>query len=154
MTGGDTLSATLPALQINERQTMAPFPPMPRGYTVVIAGSCAGATLRQLEQFEERYPIRRIALADAIEDFDAVMAGALAWAQHKLPRGPIGLSIADEPDGVKQLQSRLGVDQAKLLGDRVCGELACRLRPLASTASSSPVARPRARWPPRWTCQR
>lgn len=130
MTGGDSVSADLPARQIEHRQS-APLPPsMPSGHTAIIAGSCAGATLQQLERFEEQYPVRRIALAEAVSDFDTVLASALGWAQDELANGPIALSVADEPDGVKQLQSRLGVEQAKLLGERVSGALAYGLRQL------------------------
>jgi len=130
MTGGDSLLAALPALQVMERQAATPPPSLPRGHTVVIAGSCAGATLRQLEQFEEKHRVRRITLADAADDFDRVLADAMSWVQTELPGGPVALSIADAPDGVKRIQSRLGVDEAKRLGERVCGALAQKMRQL------------------------
>ena len=130
MTGGDSLLAALPPRHIEERVPVPLPPPMPRGPAAVIAGSCAGVTLRQLERFGEKYPVRHVVLADAAEDFDGVLARAIAWAQQGLSQGPVALSIAEEPEGVQRLQTRLGVNEAKMLGERVCRTLARRLRAL------------------------
>lgn len=127
MTGGDTLLATLPALQTGERRAVADLPSLPPGNTAIIAGSCAGATLRQLERFEEKHPVMRLKLNDAADDFSAVLESAVTWAREELSQGPIAVSIADQPESVERIQSRFGVDNARMLGERLCSELAAQL---------------------------
>ncbi|MCY6381892.1 four-carbon acid sugar kinase family protein [Hoeflea prorocentri] len=130
MTGGDSLLAALPARHIKDRKSVPIIPPLPPGATAVIAGSCAGATLRQLERFADSYPVRQVVLADAAEDFDSAVADAMAWAGQQLPKGPVALSVAQGPEDVKRIQARLGVTEAKMLGERVCRAMACGLQAL------------------------
>jgi len=128
MTGGDSLLASLPSRQISMRRPIAKAPPLAAGHTAIIAGSCAIATLGQLESFRAKYPVQRIALDEAAQDFDAVVSAAMEWCSTRLPNGPVALAISDEPAGVVRTQAQLGVEKARVLGERLCAELARRLQ--------------------------
>lgn len=131
MTGGDSLVRHLPAMRLARRRGPVPaLPALPSGRTAVIAGSCAAATLRQLDALAMRHPVLRLPLEAAVDAFDAVLSEALDWAEGHLASGPIAISVGDEPDAVAALQNQIGLRAAQALGERMCGALAAGLEAL------------------------
>lgn len=126
MTGGDTLSHVGPALRIRERRQTPPLPRMD-GPGAVVAGSCGGATLEQLERFAAHRPVRHVDLLEAAADPAAAVAEALDWATSRIGDGPVAIAVSDRPDGVARTQAALGRDQAARLGETVCARIAAGL---------------------------
>ncbi len=97
------------------------------GHEVVLAGSCADATLRQLDHFEARQPLFRIDLLEATSDEDAMVARALTWAKTRIGKGPIGVSSSANPETVARIQAVIGRDGAARLAERILGKVAAGL---------------------------
>ena len=97
------------------------------GYEAVIAGSCAEATRRQVDYFENVHPVYRIDLLNASSDFEAELAD---WATPRLSQGPIAVTTSADVEGVKRAQAELGIQGAADLADALLGKAAVVLQRL------------------------
>jgi len=107
----------------SKRRTLLPASP---GREAFIAGSCAAATLAQLDQFEKQHPVYRIDLVEAARD-DGIVKDILQWAGSRLDQGPVAVATSAEVAGIKRAQAALGVAGAAELADRLLGEVASGL---------------------------
>lgn len=131
MTGGSSLAAHYPALWrargwLGPAQTQAPLPAA-TGPGVVLAGSCAEQTLRQLAQFGEQHPVLQLDLARHAAGDDQA-AAAIAWAGARMHDTPVALATSATPEAVAQLQSRFGVAATARLAEDLLGRVAQGLR--------------------------
>ncbi len=93
------------------------------GLEAVIAGSCAPATLKQLEYFEQRHPLFRMNLLDAAED-DNYTDRVLEWASTQVKDGPVGIATSEPLDSLAKIQQALGRSEAAALADKLVGQIA------------------------------
>lgn len=131
MTGGSSIAAHYPALWrqlgwLGHGNTPAGLPAV-RGPGVVLAGSCAEQTRRQLAHFEQTHPVLHLDLQAYARGHD-VVAEALAWAQARCGAQPVALSTAAAPDAVALLQEQLGVARVAALAEDLLGRIAHGLR--------------------------
>lgn len=126
MTGGDTLSQVSTTLRLGVRAAADRLPEV-AGPGAVVAGSCGAATLDQLDDFAECFPVLRIDLQTAANDPAVAVVEALNWAESRVQQGPIALAISDRPDGVARIQSELGRTKSAQLGEKICGDIALGL---------------------------
>ena len=109
-----------------EPKTLLPASP---GKEVFIAGSCAGATLRQVDYFEQRHPVFRIDLLEAADDPDYANK-ILRWAEQRIDKEPVAVASSATVEELKRTQGALGRSGAAKLADRVFGEVALGLHEL------------------------
>ena len=91
------------------------------GAAAVLAGSCSAATLGQIAAFKG--PHLHLD-TDAICRGEPVGDKALAWAKDKLGNGPILLSASDNPEAVKALQAKYGVEKSSHAIEKTMATLA------------------------------
>ncbi|SIP88993.1 3-oxo-tetronate kinase [Bosea sp. TND4EK4] len=126
MTGNSSIAAYYPALW-RERGLIAPdlhaprLPPVP-GPGVVLAGSCADRTRRQLEVFAEQRPVLTLDLIEG--DAQSLITQALDWALPRLADGPVAIATSAGPEAVAEAQARLGQRHAASLAEEVLSTLA------------------------------
>lgn len=131
MTGGDAIPIFFARLR-RERDGISFDPdgaqPLEHieGHGAVIAGSCADATIEQLDFFEKHHPVLRIDLLKAAED-DRVVGHSIDWASDRLKRGPIAISTSTTPDKVATIQKYLGRDKAARFAEDINGKIAAGL---------------------------
>ncbi len=113
VTGGSGVALGLPAAYrrrgLLAHKANADALPTVSGASAVLAGSCSAATLGQIAAF--RGPHLHLD-TDAICRGEPVADTALAWAQERLGDGPILLSASEQPDAVKALQAKYGVEKS------------------------------------------
>jgi uncharacterized protein YgbK (DUF1537 family) len=112
LTAGSGVAIGLPQnFGIVPRATAAQLPPA-QGHRAIVSGSCSTATNAQVADFKSRggpaFAIDPLRIADG-ED---LVAAALAWAEGRLPAGPVLVHATAEPDAVKAVQARLGAARA------------------------------------------
>jgi uncharacterized protein YgbK (DUF1537 family) len=82
------------------------------GLAAILAGSCAAATLGQIERHRTArrpaFALDPIGLADGGDD----VARALAFAKEHLAEGPVLISSSAPPEEVAKVQERLGRERA------------------------------------------
>lgn len=135
MTGNSSVAAYYPPLW-RERGLVAAEPSAPGlaavpGPAVVLAGSCADRTRRQLEIFGEQRPVLMLDLADG--DADRIVAEALAWGLPRLSDGPIAIATSAGPEAVAAAQARLGQRVAASLAEEILSRLAEAFREAGTT---------------------
>ncbi len=113
-----------------ERKTRTFLPASP-GHEAIIAGSCAGPTLRQIEHFKAKHPVFQINLLEANQDPDYV-AKIVAWAEPHIGNSPIAIATSADVARVEEIQVALGRNSAAQLADRLLGEVALRLYELGA----------------------
>ena len=101
------------------------------GHEVILAGSCALATLRQLDHFEQRHPLFRVNLLEAAQDRD-IVGRIVDWAKSHIDNGPVGVATSDTVENVEKIQSALGIEEAARMADGITGEVAKRLYELGA----------------------
>lgn len=131
MTGNSSIAAWYPALWreqglVGSDATVSRLPPV-AGPGVVLAGSCADKTRRQLEVFAEQRPVLSIDLA-TVGDPAVSVADALSWARPRLAEGPIAIATSAGPDAVAAAQARFGQRGAASLAEEILSRLAEALR--------------------------
>jgi uncharacterized protein YgbK (DUF1537 family) len=133
VTGGDSLAPGLarailaggPRQAGSGRRLLGPA----GGRAAVLAGSCAPATLAQLQAFETAHPVRRVDLAG--EGDDPVLARRiLDWAAPRLGDGPIAVATSADRAGVEAAQARFGREGAAARADRLLADVAAGLKAL------------------------
>lgn len=107
LTGADAFVpavASAAGLTVEEaRRTRFAHPPTP-GRTAVLAGSCAFATLAQLDAFEAQHPVRRIDIA-TVADIDSAARRAAEWAVAHDPSRPVAVATSATADAVDAARS-------------------------------------------------
>jgi len=98
--------------------------PRAGGARAVLSGSCSVATNRQVQAFiAAGHPALAIDPL-RIAGGDDVAAQALAWAAPLLARGPVLIYSTAQPQDVKAVQGRLGVDEAGAMVERTIAAVA------------------------------
>lgn len=131
MTGNSCVAAHLPAVWrargwLNDTASV-PQLPAAHGPGVVLAGSCAGQTLHQLDVFGERHPVLRLDLRRHARGEDQ-LSPAVAWASARMHDSPVALATSATPEMVAALQADLGVEQSSALADDLLGRIGRALR--------------------------
>lgn len=129
-TGADSLAPALvrawrgdrPAEPGSARRLLPAAP----GGAVVLAGSCSGVTLAQIDTFAEARPVWRVDLARDGDDAGLVQR-ILDWALPLLSSGPIAVATSADRAGVEAAQTRFGRDGAAARSDGILGTVARRL---------------------------
>lgn len=131
MTGGSSLAAHYPALWrqlgwLDGSRAPGDLPPV-HGHGVVLVGSCAEQTRRQLDVFARSHPVLALDLKAHVRGADVVGA-ALAWAEARMSDGPIAVSTSDTPANVASLQAEFGVARLAASAEDLLGRIASGLR--------------------------
>lgn len=131
MTGGSSIAAHYPRFWrrrgwLGETVAKASLPPV-SAPGVLLAGSCAQETRRQLERFAERRPVLMLDLRRHAGGTDQV-GPAVAWALSRLGSGPVALATSADPEAVARLQAEFGVAGAAAMAEDLLGRISRRLR--------------------------
>jgi 3-dehydrotetronate 4-kinase len=98
--------------------------PRATGLRAVISGSCSQATNRQVRAFTEAglpaFAVDPLRLAAG----DDLVGQALAWAEPLVAKGPVLVYSTAQPQDVKAVQDRLGVDDAGAMVERALAQIA------------------------------
>lgn len=128
VTAGSGVAIGLPANFGLSPSPQAAALPAAGGLQAVVSGSCSQATNRQVAHF---IAAGRPALAlDALQIAEQQAAGvdparqALDWAAPLLAGGPVLVYSTAEPETVKEVQRRLGVEEAGALMERTLAGIA------------------------------
>ena len=98
--------------------------PRAAGAQAVLSGSCSLATNRQVQEFMTAgYPTLAIEPLRIAAGKD-VAAEALAWAAPLLAQGPVLIYSTAQPQAVKEVQGRFGVEEAGALVERTIAAIA------------------------------
>jgi uncharacterized protein YgbK (DUF1537 family) len=81
------------------------------GFSAIVAGSCAQATLEQIAVAETTMPVLRLNQARLIEP-DGEIERALAWAGERIVDGPVLIAASADPDSVARIQAKYGRETA------------------------------------------
>jgi 3-dehydrotetronate 4-kinase len=124
VTAGSGVAIGLPANFALRASASASELPRATGMRAVISGSCSQATNRQVRAFAEAghpaFALDPLRLAGG----DDLVAQALAWAEPLLAKGPVLVYSTAQPQEVKAVQGRLGVDAASALVERTLAGIA------------------------------
>ena len=124
VTAGSGVAIGLPANFGIEADSTAAALPAASGWQAVMAGSCSVATNRQVAEFQAT---GRPALAIdplRLAAGDDVCAEVLAWARGHLEDGPVLVYSTSEPEAVRAIQARLGVEQAGAMVEQAIAAIA------------------------------
>jgi uncharacterized protein YgbK (DUF1537 family) len=124
VTAGSGVAIGLPAnFGLAPSPRAAALPPA-TGLRAVVSGSCSVATNRQVMDFIRAglpaLPLDPLRIAAGMD----VAAEALAWAEPLLAAGPVLLYSTADPNAVKSVQGRLGVEEAGAMVERTIANIA------------------------------
>jgi uncharacterized protein YgbK (DUF1537 family) len=127
VTGGSGVARGLPdnfrrAGLLGEAGAADALPPV-AGLEAVLSGSCSRATQGQVAQMKLTRPAFRMDVAAMAEGRD-VAAEALAWARERLADGPVLVYSTDDPQGVREVQDRVGGARAGELAEAAMASVA------------------------------
>ena len=115
MTAGSGLAIGLPAQFGIQPAAEAARLPAASGARAIVSGSCSAATQAQVAAFRqtggEAFEVEALRIASGSD----VAAEAMAWALPRLPRDPVLVYATAAPEAVREVQQRLGVEQAGAL---------------------------------------
>jgi 3-dehydrotetronate 4-kinase len=124
---GSGLAIGIPALHGLAPSAEASRLPAPRGERAIVSGSCSAQTNAQVAHFIAGGgaafavdPVRIAAGAD-------VAAEALAWTRPRLAAGPVLVYATAEPAAVREVQAKLGAQQAGALVEDTLARVAAGL---------------------------
>ena len=124
MTAGSGLAIGLPAQFGIQPAAEAARLPAAGGAQAIVSGSCSAATQAQVAAFRqaggEAFEVAPLRIASGAD----VAAEALAWARPLLPRGPVLVYATAAPEAVREVQQRLGVEQAGAMVEDTLGRVA------------------------------
>jgi uncharacterized protein YgbK (DUF1537 family) len=90
--------------------------PAPTGLQAIVSGSCSTATQQQVKEFAQAggaaFAIDALQLA---ANPASVTGAALEWAEPRLAKGPVLVYSTATPDAVREVQQRVGVQDAGAL---------------------------------------
>jgi uncharacterized protein YgbK (DUF1537 family) len=131
MTGNSSVAAYYPnlweRLGLTKRSADRGLLPGVSGLGVVLAGSCAERTLRQLEIFAADRPVRFVDVTDA-STTAAIVDELVSWAVPSLAEGPVAIATSATPDIVQNVQAKMGQRGAATRAETILGQVAVRLR--------------------------
>jgi len=124
VTAGSGVAIGLPAnFGLAPSPQAAALPPA-TGLQAVVSGSCSLATNRQVMDFiragRPALPLDPLRIAAGMD----VASEALAWAEPLLAAGPVLLYSTADPNAVKSVQGRLGVEEAGAMVERTIADIA------------------------------
>lgn len=94
------------------------------GFRAIVSGSCSVATNGQVADFKkgggEAYAIDPLKLVDGVD----LVQEALAWAAPKLQTGPVLVYATAEPEAVRAIQAKVGVEKAGHLVESALSSIA------------------------------
>jgi 3-dehydrotetronate 4-kinase len=124
VTAGSGVAIGLPANFGIPASASASELPRTTGQRAVISGSCSQATNRQVQAFIDAghpaFALDPLRLSSGEE----VVAQALAWAAPLLAKGPVLVYSTAQPQDVKAVQGKLGVDAAGAMVERALAQIA------------------------------
>ncbi|MDP3821028.1 MAG: four-carbon acid sugar kinase family protein [Burkholderiales bacterium] len=124
MTAGSGLAIGLPAQFGIQPAAEAAWLPVAGGAQAIVSGSCSAATQAQVAAFRqaggEAFEVAPLRIASGAD----LAAEALAWALPRLPRGPVLVYATAAPEAVREVQQRLGVEQAGAMVEDTLGRVA------------------------------
>ena len=124
MTAGSGLAIGLPAQFGIQPAAEAARLPAAGGTRAIVSGSCSAATQAQVAAFVqaggEAFEIAPLRIASGAD----VAAEALAWALPRLLHGPVLVYATAAPEAVREVQQRLGVEQAGAMVEDTLGRVA------------------------------
>jgi uncharacterized protein YgbK (DUF1537 family) len=130
MTGNSSVAAYYPnlweRLGLTKRSDDKGLLPGVSGLGVVLAGSCAERTLRQLEIFAVDRPVRFVDVT-AASTTAAIVDELFSWAVPRLAEGPVAIATSATPDIVQSAQAKMGQRGAATRAETILGQLAVRL---------------------------
>jgi uncharacterized protein YgbK (DUF1537 family) len=132
ITGGSGVAMGLPAAYRDAGLIAKLTPPptqmaAPKGRQAILAGSCSTATRGQVKAaVAAGVPHLRIDPL-AVADGRQTKAQALQWIDEQPKDKPFLVYSSDDPDAVRQVQDRLGRDNAGTLIEHLLGEIAAEL---------------------------
>ncbi len=94
---------------------------------MVLAGSCAERTLRQLEIFAADRPVRFVDVTDA-STTAAIVDELVSWAVPRLAEGPVAIATSATPEIVQGVQAKMGQRGAATRAETILGQVAVKLR--------------------------
>lgn len=98
--------------------------PKANGSKAIVSGSCSRATNQQVADFIARgLPAFLLDPLSLLEN-DKKIQEVLAWAQAKLPEGPVLIYSTAAPEALKRIQQQLGVQQAGELVEQALADIA------------------------------
>jgi len=100
--------------------------PAPAGRALVIAGSCAEATRRQIAAVQQQWPHWKID-PDALQHDPAGVDAVVDWAIAQDPRLPVLIYASSTPAEVAALQRRHGIERAGAMVEAALSALARKL---------------------------
>lgn len=133
MTGNSSIAAYYPQhwKRLGLIPSIATSRPLPRvrGPGVVLAGSCADRTRRQLELFGQSRPVLTIDLAE-VDDPILACDAAMEWAMRHLGSGAVAIATSAGPEDVAAVQAKFGKRRVADMAEAILSGLALRLREL------------------------
>ena len=105
-----------------KRQTRTHLPASP-GQEIVIAGSCARPTLRQIEHFESQHPVFRIDLLEASENHNYIKE-VFSWMKLHNALEPVAVATSVDVNRLEEIHAVLGRAGAAQLADKLLGQVA------------------------------
>jgi uncharacterized protein YgbK (DUF1537 family) len=125
LTAGSGIAQGLPQnFDVREGDVAAARLPAPQGLRAIVSGSCSQATNAQVRTFldagGEGFALDPLQLADGVD----VAGKALDWARPRLAHGTVLVYATAEPDAVKAVQQKLGVDVAGALVESALAAIA------------------------------
>lgn len=129
ITGGSGIALGLPdnyreAHQIKTQQSAAV--PTIQGRAVILAGSCSTATRAQLDLAKSQWPCSKVDI-DRIAAGDDIVGELAAWAIAQPERTPVVLYGSADPQEVRAVQAKYGVERSGKMMEDTLGALAIRL---------------------------
>lgn len=98
-------------------------------FSAILAGSCAQATLQQIAAAERLMPVLHLDIGQLLEG-NAGVSAALAWAQARMPQGPVLIASSATPETVRALQAAHG---GVALGPRIEAAMAAMAEGLVTS---------------------
>jgi uncharacterized protein YgbK (DUF1537 family) len=124
VTGGSGMAIALPGSWGLRTNAQASRLPRAQGYAAIVSGSCSTATRGQVTEF-----VRAGGAALALDPIAAaegkdVVGQAIEWARERVPRDPVLIYSTAVPEAVSSVQSRMGVDVAGALVEKMLADVA------------------------------
>lgn len=94
------------------------------GPAVVLSGSCSEATRGQVSYVTDRMPVWQIDPDTAVAKGSKLAEDILDWAGTHLGKTPLLVSATAEPETVKELQNKIGRDEAGELMESILAQVA------------------------------
>jgi len=127
LTGGSGIATGIPAIcGAADSSGKAGAQAFPRvdGPALIVAGSCSAATNAQVAAFKADgglcYRVDPLTLADDLE----ALGAASAWVRQNLGERPILVYSTTDPERLRQVQARLGVERAAELVENALSQIA------------------------------